>query len=216
MIARWRGRIREEGGFTLVEMSVALILSAMVVGTFVSVFFSFSQNAGDTTAKAEHQEMSRQIVASLVVDLRQAVRAEANGYPIESLAPDRLVFYTISRDATEPVRVIYERIGCVEGECTLQVSRFAAVGFEDGDYEFSGAAFEQHALMRGVLADQPLFGGFDWVGDPKVKTTIVSCGSGADCDFPLVSIALRARPFGTSAGARTTLEIREEVRLRNA
>ena len=33
MIARWRGRIREEGGFTLVEMSVALILSAMVVGT---------------------------------------------------------------------------------------------------------------------------------------------------------------------------------------
>lgn len=210
-------KFRDDSGFTLVEMSVALILSAMVVGTFVSVFFAFSQNAGDATGKAEHQEQARQVMARLVVDLRQAVAAEPNGWPIESLAADRLVFYTMTRDGDSPIRIVYERADCEAGECELVVSRFAATEFTDGTYTFASTPFEVSPLLGGVLADEPLFGGIDWVGDPKSKAPIAECGgSGPDCSFPLVSITLRSLPFATSEGGRTTLEIREEVRMRNA
>lgn len=209
--------LKEDSGFTLVEMSVALILSAMVVATFVSVFFSFSQNAGDTNAKAEHQEQARQVLARLVVDLRQAVTADPNGQVIESLDADSLVFYTMMRDADTPIRVDYSRANCVGGECELVVQRFAATDFDDGAWAFASVPFEETPLLGGVLADQPLFGGMDWLGDPKVKTLISSCGgSGPACSFPLVSVTLRSVPLHTSEGARTPLEIHEEVRMRNA
>jgi prepilin-type N-terminal cleavage/methylation domain-containing protein len=210
-------KFEDDSGFTLIEMSVALILSAMVVATFVSVFFSFSQNAGDANGQAEHQEQARQVIARVVVDLRQAVTADPNGRVIESLTADRLVFYTMVRDQDLPIRIVYERSGCVAGECELVVKRYAVTDFNEGTYTFASTPFEESHLMAGVLADQPLFGGLDWVGDPKVKTTVAACGgSGPECDFPLVSVTLRSVPFGTSEGGRTPLEIREEVRMRNA
>jgi prepilin-type N-terminal cleavage/methylation domain-containing protein len=210
-------RLDDDSGFTLVEMSVALILSAMVVATFVSVFFSFSQNAGDANGKAEHQEQARQVIARLVVDLRQAVAADPNGQVIESLGPDRLVFYTMMRDGDTPIRVVYERANCASAECELLVERYAATDFDDGAYAFATTPYEETRLMSGVLADQSLFIGMDWVGDPKVKTSITACGgSGPACSFPLVSVTLRSMPLNTSEGGRTPLEIREEVRMRNA
>ena len=210
-------KFEDDSGFTLVEMSVALILSAMVVAAFVSVFFSFSQNAGDANARAEHQEQARQVLARLVVDLRQAVTVDPNGQVIESLDPDHLVFYTMMRDDTAPIRVVYERANCVAAECELVVKRYAATDFDQGVYAFAGAPYEETRLMGGVLADQPLFGGMDWLGDPKVKTPITACGgSGPACSFPLVSVTLRSMPLNTSEGGRTPLEVREEVRMRNA
>lgn len=209
-------RLEDDRGFTLVELSVTLILSSMVVGTFVTMFFSFSQNAADVTGKAEHQETARGVMVDLVVELRQAVPPGPNADPIAALTGDGITFYTTDIGSSAPVKVVYQRSDCVVGECELHVSRYASTGVSQGAYTFSTAPYEQTLLLGGVLADQPLFAGRRWSGTPKTLTTIASCnGTTVSCAFPLVAITLRSRPANTSAGARTPFEIREEVRLRN-
>lgn len=208
-------RLDSDAGFSLVELGVALALSGMVVGTLVTVFLSFSQNVGDSERRAEHQALSRELIAEIVVELRQAMRANPNGDPVESVGPDQLAFYTIQVGSSEPVRTVYERTDCSAGICELWVTRYAVDTFVSGVYTFLSTPREESFLLGGVLEDQPLFYGIDWVGDPKVQVHAASCGGLVACDFPLVGITLRSYPLNTSDGARQVLEIQEEVRIRN-
>src|SRR3990172_11543237 len=93
MIRRIVAGLRDDDGFTLIVLSVAMILSSMVIGTFVTMFFSFTQNAADVTGKAQQQEDARGVVVGLVVGLRQAVQPGPNSDAIASLTADGLPFY---------------------------------------------------------------------------------------------------------------------------
>lgn len=209
-------RLRGDGGFSLVELSVALILSGIVVGTLVTVFFAFSQNAGDASGKAEHQAQAREAVAEMVTELRQATLADPTAGAVRRLSGDLLDFYSLPVGGGNPVRIVYERMDCVEGRCELWVRRYASTAGENGRFVFAATPYEQSMVLTGVLADQPIFAGADWVGDPKAKVRVSGCTVDELCDFPLVEITLRSRPSAVSEGARTVLEITEEVRLRNA
>jgi hypothetical protein len=68
--------------------------------------------------------------------------------------------------------------------------------------------------MERVRNDQPLFRGATWTGTPATKTFVSACAG--TCRFSLVVIRVRALPELTSVGAAQTLEITEEVELRNA
>jgi len=209
-------RLRSEDGFSLVELSVALILSAMIVGSLVTVFFSFAQNAGDATRNAQVQSEVRAVIARIVMDVRQADVVTANGEAIESLSANKLVVYSDRSDVPGPERIVYERSSCTAGSCELWVRRYAATAGGGPYWTFEATPFEQSFIMDGVLDDQPLFGGFEWVGSPATKMAISSCdGVVIQCDFPLVSIVLRARPSPTTQGASKALEVQEEVRIRN-
>jgi len=217
VIGRIVRTLRDDRGFSLIELSVALILSSMVVGTFVTMFFSFSQNAADVTGKAQHQEDAREVMVELVIELRQAVAPGPNDDPIASMTADGITFYTVEIDSSAPVKVVYQRSNCVEGECQLRVTRYASTGMSGDSYTFSTTPYEQSLLLNGVLNDQALFAGQRWSGTPKALTSITSCnGTTVSCAFPLVSVTLRSRPSGTSEGARTPFEVHEQVRLRNA
>ena len=216
MIRRIVAGLRDDDGFTLIELSVAMILSSMVVGTFVTMFFSFTQNAADVTGKAQQQEDARGVVVGLVVGLRQAVQPGPNSDAIASLTADGITFYTTDVGSSTPIKVSYVRSNCVAGECELHVSRFASTGISGGTYTFSSTPYEQSLLLAGVLDDQPLFAGEQWSGTPKTLQVVPSCdGTTVSCSFSLVSVTLRSRPSDTSEGARTPFEVREEVRLRN-
>ncbi|MFH1104103.1 MAG: prepilin-type N-terminal cleavage/methylation domain-containing protein [Actinomycetota bacterium] len=217
MIGRIIRRLRDDQGFTLIELSVAMILSSMVVGTFVTMFFSFSQNAADVTGNAQHQEDARGVMVDLVIELRQAVAPGPNDDPIASMTGDGITFYTIEIGSSAPVKVVYQRSNCVAGECQLRVTRYASTGMSGDSYTFSTTPYAESLLLSGVLNDQALFAGQRWSGTPKTLTSITSCnGTSVSCAFPLVSVTLRSLPFGTSEGARTPFEVHEEVRLRNA
>jgi prepilin-type N-terminal cleavage/methylation domain-containing protein len=217
VIRRIADRLHEDTGFSLIELSVALILSSMVVGTFVTMFFSFSQNAADVTSNADHQQEARGVMVDLVVELRQAVVPGPNDPPIVSLGANAITFFTTEIGSSSPIKVVYQRTNCSAGECELRVSRYASTGVSHGTYTFSTTPFEQSLLLTGVLDDQPMFVGERWAGNPKTLTDIASCdGTQVSCDFPLVAVTLRSQPSGTSEGARVPYEIREEVRLRNA
>jgi len=120
-------RASAEAGFTLVEMSIAALLSALVAASLTGVLYSLGQNAGDAGRNSELQSAGRLVMAELVLDLRQAEAVSENGYPVESLTADQIIFYS-DRDETEgPERIVYERAACAEVLCDLRVSRYAAV-----------------------------------------------------------------------------------------
>jgi len=205
-----------EGGYTIVELSVSMFLSAMIFGSLISVIYSFSQQASDSGQNANLQLASRELVAEMVVELRQAEKVTPNGYPIESLDPDKIVFYSDRLEPEGPERIMYERTGCVDGLCELWVTRYPAVPGSGPWWQFSDVPLEHGMMLDRLPQDQPLFSGADWTGEPPSKTYTVACSlSGPACDFPLISILFRANPSGTSTGADNTYEVEEEVRLRN-
>lgn len=217
MRRRLRRMSAAEGGFTVVELSVSMFLSALIFGSLVSVIYSFSQQASDSGRNANLQLASRELVAEIVVELRQAEKVTPNGFPVESLDSDKIVFYSDRLEPEGPERIVYERGDCVDGLCNLWLTRFPAVPGSGPWWQFSDVPLEHGVMLQRLPEDQALFSGADWVGDPPSKEYIFACGpSGPECDFPLVLILFRARPTGTSGGADNTYEIEEEVRLRNA
>jgi type II secretory pathway pseudopilin PulG len=210
------GRLRAESGYTVVELSVALALASMIFAAMVTVLYSFSQQAGDAGRRAELQSTTRELIARMVVELRQAEKVTPNGYPVESLDADHIVFYTDRLPTEGPERVVYQRTNCADGICELWVTRYTAVAGTGPWWTFSTTPVISTAVLQRVAHDLPLFAGIVWVGDPVTKLYVDSCGlDGPACAFPLVDITLRARPIKTSAGADTVFQVEEEVRLRN-
>lgn len=216
MIRRLGARLDDDSGFSLVEISVAMVLSGLLVSALVGLFFGFSQNTSDLSARAEVQADARAVISSQVVEIRQAIRADLNGEAIEALDAGRLAFYTQNYVSGEIERVVYERKDCVEGECELSVYKYALDETVNGVSTFLATPYVSSFLMGKVLDDQPLFVGVEYSGDPFTKTEIESCDGGATkCNFTVVGITLRARPYPTSAGALTPIELHEEVRVRS-
>ena len=217
VIRRLQARLGEDSGFSLIEVSVSMVLSSMIAGSLVVVFYGLAQNTGDLSGRGEVQADSRAVIASQVVEIRQAIRADINGEAIEALDPGRLAFYTQNYVSEEIERVVYERKECVEGECELWVYKYALDEITDGIATFEATPYASNFLMGKVLSDQPLFVGIDLSGDPLVKSEISTCDGGATkCNFTVVGITLRARPYPTTGGALTPIELHEEVRIRSA
>jgi hypothetical protein len=149
-----------------------------------------------------------------VIDLRQAQAVSPNGDPIESLSADRIVFYSDRNEAEGPERIVYERTACAAGLCELRVTRYAAVAGSGPEWGFATTPFEEQVVMERVRNDQPLFRGATWTGTPVTKNYVSACSG--TCSFSLVAIRLQALPELTSVGAAQTLEITDEVELRNA
>jgi len=217
VIRRLHDRLGDDSGFSLIEVSVAMVLSSMIAASLVAVFYGLSQNTGDLSGRSEVQTNSRSVVASQVVEIRQAISADLNGEAIEALDPGRLAFYTQNYVSEEIERVIYERKECIEGECELWVYKYALDQMVDGNATFEVMPYASNFLMGKVLSDQPLFVGIEISGDPLVKSEISTCDGGATkCNFSVVGITLRARPYPTTGGALTPIELHEEVRVRSA
>jgi len=217
MIRRLHARLDDDSGFSLIEISVAMVLSSLIATTLVGLFISFSQNAGDLSERGEVQANSRAVIASQVVEIRQAIRADLNGEAIEALDSGRLAFYTQNYVSNEIERVVYERKDCVESECELWVYKYALDETVNGVSTFLATPYMSSFLMGKVLDDQPLFVGVEYSGDPFTKSEISGCdGAAVKCNFTVVGITLRARPYPTSGGALTPIELHEEVRVRSA
>ncbi len=212
-----RRLLRFENGFTLVEMAVSMAITSLILAAVVSVFYSFSQNAADSTKTAELHQTLRSIGSAVVLELRQAVPVDQSGNPVQELGPDRIEFTTDRDEMEGPERIVYERVNCGAEGCQFRVQRFAAVPDTGPDWQFSTEAYEDAVLVEGVEASGAMFRGFEWIGDPVEKTAVSQCGDGyRSCDFPLVEVRLSAVPMLVSEGASIPVEIVEEVRLRNA
>jgi hypothetical protein len=208
----------DDRGFTLVELSLSMLMGALISGVMVSVVFSLSQNAADSGRTAELQSTVRSLVAEIVIEIRQARAVTANGDAVDYLDEDRLVFYTDRAEFDGPERVVYERKDCASGFCELWVSRYAADPSSAPEWTFESTPFENSFLLGLVRDDTPMFRGVEWSGSPKAETFVASCNGtpGKPCDFPMVYLVVRANPFNTSTGADQVFEVVEQVRIRSA
>jgi len=188
-------RLRRDDGFSVIELSVAMILSSLIAASLMTVFYSFSQNSGDLTAKSNVQADARAVISEQVVEIRQAIRADLNGDAVESLSAGKLAFYTQNYVSAEIERVVYERKDCVGDECELWVYKYALESFDGIVSTFEATPYESSFLMGHILLDQPMFVGIVLEGDPLAVVETSACDGGSvPCDFPVVSITLRARP----------------------
>lgn len=217
MPAAFRRVSHGDRGFTLTELSVSMMVSALVLASMASVVYAFSKAAHDSGRNADLQREVRATVAEMVVELRQAEAVRANGSPIESLGSGRIAFYTDREETEGPERVVYERRDCVDGVCELWVSRYPAVAGSGPSWEFAAIPMEDSILIHRLMEAPALFRGLEWAGDPLARSYVASCdeSSGPSCDFPLVAIVVQARPVGTTDAGDTLFEVVEEVRLRN-
>ena len=92
--------MRDERGFTLVELLVAIILMTIVLGAVLTVFDTFNAKQATTARRNDAQESARRSVDQLSRELRNAISAVAAGAPVgeavERATPYDLVFVSIS------------------------------------------------------------------------------------------------------------------------
>lgn len=215
MIARLRRAARGEQGFTLVEMGVATFLSTLVLGAVVLVVNAVGQNASDARQRADLQVQAREVVTEMAAELRAAEAPQITMSAIASLAESALTFYSDRYDFPGPEKIVYERTACAGEYCQLRVRRYAADPASAPNWVYLTLPFNDVVLLERVAATPAMFAGSKWAGSPLERTTVPSCGGATACNFPIVTIVLRAAPPGVST-IEGPFELLVEVNLRNA
>ena len=215
----WRHR-RESGfgtdrGFTLLELSMAAFLSSLVLSSVVLLFSSVSQGASDARKRADLQAEARAVVSVLANELRAAEPPRAGGTAVEALSEGSVAFFSDRFEFPGPERILYERVSCSGGFCQLRVRRYAANPESGPDWTFLTTPFNDVVVLERIVAGDTLFSGTQWGGSPLRRTTVAPCGDTTRCDFPIVTINLRAAPPGVST-IDGPFGVFVEVNLRNA
>jgi type II secretory pathway pseudopilin PulG len=183
---------RGDGGFTLIELGMAAMLSSLVLGAVVAIFTSVSQGATDARRRADLQVEVRDVVTEMAAELRSAVAPGASAAAVQSMDANTLAFYTDRYPSAGPERILYERTSCSGDYCALRVRRYAAVAGTGPNWTFQTTPFNDMILLSRVAAADRLFTGLVWSGG--TRTAVSSCGGGTRCTFPILAIDLQAAP----------------------
>ncbi len=106
MRARVAGRLRQDAGFTVFEMLVALaVLGIAVPALAVFISTAYTHNSR-TLGQSAMQSEARAAVDTLVADLRQAYYGDAATSPIVSMSPTAITFYSPDRGSPFHLRKI--------------------------------------------------------------------------------------------------------------
>jgi competence protein ComGC len=217
---RLRALFRGDGGFTLIEMAMTVLLTSITIISVTAVVTGLLDDVSRQASIAQVEGDTRPVLEGLVVELRQAKALDdlPSSRAIEELDWDRLVFYSDRvLPHPDPERYVYELTNCSDGTsggvCDLQETIYQP--------EDASTPFSQRIVLTGVIADPdlasgPLFSGVEWTGDPVVRTTVSSCDSGIPaqrCNATLIVIDLRVQ-YPSSLGFEP-YPLHEEVRLRN-
>ena len=205
---------RSESGFTLVELSLAGFLCAIVLAAVALIFTSVSKGASDAGLRAELQTEAREIVTDLAAELRSAVSPAQGAMAIESLTANSLVFFSDRYPTAGPERFVYERTACTGGYCQLRVRRYAANSASGPNWTFQTVPFNDTVLLERVASASWLFAGRAWAGSPLQLTTVASCGGASKCTFSIVAVDLQAAVPGVDS-IDGPYGIFVEVNLRN-
>ncbi|MCB0881654.1 MAG: prepilin-type N-terminal cleavage/methylation domain-containing protein [Thermoleophilia bacterium] len=188
MRRRARARARQ-GGFTLVELLVGIMLAAVFGAALYGFLFS-SMNAAQTEeSQATTQQQARDALAVMANDVRQASSPNPGvTRGIESYSPTGFVVYVDNGRAVDPSAAINPRPQRVRytiaaGTLTREVSRpvGSAPPFTYGTY---GPAV---VMATGVQSGTPLFAALD-----RSRTALPATASGpAVGDIGLVTLTVR-------------------------
>jgi prepilin-type N-terminal cleavage/methylation domain-containing protein len=91
-------QLRNESGFALTELLVAIVLMGVLLGTSLTVFQAFSNQSRRVDSQSKAQNNARRAIDRMVVQLRSATAGNlTGGQPIEKATANDLVFLVPSR-----------------------------------------------------------------------------------------------------------------------
>jgi type II secretory pathway pseudopilin PulG len=94
-------RLREEGGFALTELLVAIVVMGLLMITSLTVFRAFSNQSRRVDSQSQAQNNARRAIDRMLVQLRSATAGNATGgQPIEKATANDLVFLVPTQSAS--------------------------------------------------------------------------------------------------------------------
>ncbi len=213
----------EEDGITLTELMVATVVLALILGAVYGVLIAFYRNVRDQELKTTAQRQANTAMTGIVINLRQALDLSDIGQPVLELqsiaagdATDKIVFQSDRMDFQGPEEYTYELRNCAANRCELwQDTRWADAPFTE-PYVYPAVPDQSRVILEDVVTGgSSLFRGARWLAGTKTFTDSCDGSPGNQCSFPLVDVSLRVDPDVTR-DVPGIIEIREEVRIRNA
>lgn len=167
-------RLREQAGFTLVELLVTMTVLTFVLGATVTAFASFTQNETTNREQTDAQDQARMAVSTLARQLRNlASPTEYLPDAVEKAEPNDIVFQTVDAlkaNGSQNDRNIKRTRYCLgptaNGSATLWVQAQTWVApnppptFPDSTTCPSSAWPSQQAMVHNVtngVSNEPLF-----------------------------------------------------------
>jgi prepilin-type N-terminal cleavage/methylation domain-containing protein len=89
------GAVRQEAGFTLVELLIAMVLAAVVFGATLDVLINYTHQYAGTTERMDSQNSARLGVDRIVRQLRNIASPVTSPKLLERATPYDIVFQTI-------------------------------------------------------------------------------------------------------------------------
>ncbi|HEY1522511.1 MAG TPA: prepilin-type N-terminal cleavage/methylation domain-containing protein [Solirubrobacteraceae bacterium] len=89
------GRVRQQAGFTLVELLIAMVLAAVVFGATLDVLINYTHQYAGTTERMDSQNSARLGVDRIVRQLRNIASPVTSPKLLERATPYDIVFQTI-------------------------------------------------------------------------------------------------------------------------
>ena len=211
--------MKDERGMTLIEVTVAGALSTIIAAAMITMFISLNGNVALQESRADATTEAGTAVSELVVELRQAVDLDGDGFVVVSLDGDwgsLDLQFAADRYAGDPGPEWYRyRLdNCNDGLCDLVRDRTVADTGSGPNWTFSGDPMS-NVVAQSVVVDgaDPLFEGVSLrTGSEEI---VDFCGDAFHaCDFLMVRIRLRVEPDRLDTGVEP-VEVLEDVRLRN-
>jgi type II secretory pathway pseudopilin PulG len=211
--------MKDERGMTLIEVTVAGALSTIIAAAMITMFISLNGNVALQESRANATTEAGTAVSELVVELRQAVDLDGDGFVVASLDGDWSSLdlqFAADRYAGDPGPEWYRyRLdNCSGGLCDLVRDRTVADTGSGPNWTFSSDPMS-NVVAQNVIVDgvDHLFEGVSW--STGSEETVDFCGDAFHaCEFLMVRIRLRVEPDRLDTGVEP-VEVVEDVRLRN-
>lgn len=165
MVRRMRTQSRDEQGFTLVEMSIVVMLLGMVISVMYLVMNTTSSWANRVDARSIATREVRATVDQIGRDLRQAMEISEGDGVFAQVQPRRCSFYVDLDHDNMPERVSYFVTGS-------RVQRTVAHATQPV-YPYNFGAEGVPITLIGVLADGWTGDIFDYFNTSGVETTSI-------------------------------------------
>lgn len=203
-----RGRRAGERGFTLVELLVGMILTALVANGVYGVFFASAESSRSHEAQAAAQADGRFAIGLIGRDVRQAVAPPglAGATPVQALDALTLVVHVDPRRSSDPgLSVQPQRVRYALAADTLTREVAEPVIGSGGSVTGYGAWSSPEVLATGVgnSSTVPLF------------TARTADGGPATAVADVAQVAVRLVLSHRVGQAVVTDELRLDVTLRN-
>jgi len=211
--------MRDERGMTLIEVTVAGALSTIIAAAMITMFISLNGNVTQQESRANATTEAGTAVGEVVVELRQALDLDGDGFVVSALDSDWEsvdLQFAADRYAGDPGPewYHYRLANCDGGLCDLVRDRTVADAGTGPNWTFSSDPVSTVVAPKVIVdSPDPLFEGVSWASGSE--HVVDSCGDAFhECDFLMVRIRLRVEPDSLGAGIEP-VQVQEDVRLRN-